>query len=369
MTGPSLDDLKRAVKLTDMLERDGVRLSGQSSTRHRRGCCPIHGGDNPSSFAVDTRKQTFVCHSCDAAGSVVDYIMGRRGVDICDARRILIEMAGGAWSAPPAPRKQQRSHAAERRRADWVIKAKRDEARALWRAASPIEGTPSEAYLLARGLTRPPVGWSAMLRHHPACAYRSDGGVILGTYPAMLGLLTEWDVDRGRWRLCAIHRTYLDPVRPAKLDLGPGNPAKKLLAPPGHGAIRLEPADDRVLIAEGVESALACAGAGCPVWGAYSINQICGARATDGELSEPDMDRPALILPPSIRRVVIVRDADSEVTPRKPGSLSNQEVVDAKLERARRRWTREGRRVAVISPPAGMDILDFANAVSANANG
>jgi hypothetical protein len=37
-----------------------------------RGCCPIHKGDNPTSFSVNVEKQLFHCHACGEGGDLLD---------------------------------------------------------------------------------------------------------------------------------------------------------------------------------------------------------------------------------------------------------------------------------------------------------
>lgn len=67
--------------------------------------------------------------------------------------------------------------------------------------------------------------------------------------PAMVAAVT---MDHG---LVAIHRTYLDPVRPA---VAPFDNHKRALGTLEAGAVRLfDPVDGRLGLAEGIESALA----------------------------------------------------------------------------------------------------------------
>ena len=50
-----------------------------------RGCCPIHNGDNKTQFIVNAEKQDFFCFSCNASGSVIDFVMLIDKVDYHDA--------------------------------------------------------------------------------------------------------------------------------------------------------------------------------------------------------------------------------------------------------------------------------------------
>jgi hypothetical protein len=58
----------------------------------RRMTCPIHGGRNPSAFAV--RESRFRCFSCDAHGDVIDLERALGGGTAADAIRRLRERHG-----------------------------------------------------------------------------------------------------------------------------------------------------------------------------------------------------------------------------------------------------------------------------------
>jgi DNA primase len=61
----------------DTFKRTGTRLSGP---------CPIHGGNNPSQFRVDTEKNLWNCFSeCKHGGNVLDFIEKKEEVSIHDA--------------------------------------------------------------------------------------------------------------------------------------------------------------------------------------------------------------------------------------------------------------------------------------------
>jgi DNA primase len=44
----------------------------QQNGQGLRGACPVHGGDNPHSFAVYANEGRFYCFACQAHGDVVD---------------------------------------------------------------------------------------------------------------------------------------------------------------------------------------------------------------------------------------------------------------------------------------------------------
>lgn len=61
--------LKEAVPIEDYA---ATLTTLKGSGCNLRGRCPIHQGDNPTSFSVNTEKQVFYCHACQARGDVID---------------------------------------------------------------------------------------------------------------------------------------------------------------------------------------------------------------------------------------------------------------------------------------------------------
>jgi putative DNA primase/helicase len=127
----------------------------------------------------------------------------------------------------------------------------------LYRESRPVtEGDPVWAYLTHRcGSVGHALG---DIRFHPALHHSTDGN----SYPAMLAFM-GWNPETKKFS--GIHRTYLtldgrkaqvDPVRMTYGELGD---------------VRLGQGQDRIGVAEGIETAL-CAGHlfGIPVWAAIS---------------------------------------------------------------------------------------------------
>uniref|UniRef100_A0A6M3KBI4 Putative primase n=1 Tax=viral metagenome TaxID=1070528 RepID=A0A6M3KBI4_9ZZZZ len=52
--------------------------------------CPIHGGDNPTSFYIDHTKNYWYCHSCSAGGDSIAYMMKRNNLNFKEAVLSLI---------------------------------------------------------------------------------------------------------------------------------------------------------------------------------------------------------------------------------------------------------------------------------------
>jgi len=113
----------------------------------------------------------------------------------------------------------------------------------IWREAKPIDGTPAKTYLQARGIR----AVSRALRFHPRTPLGPKGNTQF--LPALIAAVT---MDHG---LVGIHRTFLNPLKPAVPPFA--NP-KRALGSLASGAVRLfEPVDGRLGLAEGIESALA----------------------------------------------------------------------------------------------------------------
>lgn len=163
-----------------------------------------------------------------------------------------------------------------------------------WEKSLPIEkGSPVWKYLVCtRNLffnleeLTSPFSIPYCLRYdpeHPIYEFDDDGKPILvGKYPAMIARL-----DNSAGELTTIHRTYLTQEGTkaeiySTLDPSVKLPNKKLMASPvagctDGGAIRLfKPTPDGVLgIAEGIETALACATLfNVPTWAAWSATGL-----------------------------------------------------------------------------------------------
>jgi putative DNA primase/helicase len=183
----------------------------------------------------------------------------------------------------------------------------------MWRATVPANGTLVETYLRSRAIVMP---IPAALRFHAGLKH-SCGEF----WPAMVAQVTR-GADGAP---LAIHRTFLGRDGHGK---APVEPQKMMLGPCRGGAVWLGPAGDRLMVAEGIETALsAMQSTGQPAWAALSIS---GLRT--------------LGLPDAVREVIVLADGDE------PGEAA---ALDAGL-----RWNREGRCVRIARPPRGFDFND-----------
>ena len=160
-------------------------------------------------------------------------------------------------------------------------------ARRLWRGCRPVDGTHAEKYLLARGLAhcRFPA-----LRFHPELRYREGSSVR--RLPALVAAVTGNDSA-----VQGVHRTWLDPRRPAKADVS--SPRKALGRIYGLAVRFGMPAGfvAPLLVGEGIETVLSLVTA---------VPEITAAAALSaGSLG-------AFSPPPACTRLVIARDNDPE---------------------------------------------------------
>lgn len=185
-------------------------------------------------------------------GDLLALIRYRLSVDFQGALAFAKSWAGldPARPVPALPRPTQRRVDADRARA-------RDEARrsqaawSQWCKAVPVAGTIAETYLRARGIVLP--DWPGVLRFEPAAVFSVPGGGTV-THPALIAAVALW----GDKIACAIQRTALKPDGTGKADL-PGG-ARRSFGPARGGAVRLSrfEAGRTLVLAEGVETALAC---------------------------------------------------------------------------------------------------------------
>ncbi|MFN4240813.1 MAG: toprim domain-containing protein [Erythrobacter cryptus] len=189
-------------------------------------------------------------------------------------------------------------------------------ARRLWAETQPIAGTLAETYLRGRGIG---CALPDTLRFHPRCWH----GPSESRLPAMVAL-----VEGGEG--FAVHRTFLRPDGSGKAGLAGGD--KLMLGATAGGAARLSDGGSRLVVAEGIESALSllCGLLAEPasVWAALSTS---GMRA--------------LRLPAKPSRLVIAADGD------RPGRAAAHALA------ARAHGL--GWRIAMLEPGNGADFNDI----------
>ena len=197
-------------------------LGGYWSGSKGMARCPAHDDRTPS-LSVTLGRRAILFHCFAGCGQVqVLTALAARGVSPESMFSGKVEADAGPSVGKPA------YHAFAER---------------IWREATPIDGTPAKTYLQARGIR----AVSRALRFHPHTPLGPKGNTQY--LPALIAAVT---LDHG---LVGIHRTFLNPLRPAVPPFA--NP-KRALGSLASGAVRLfEPVDGRLGLAEGIESALA----------------------------------------------------------------------------------------------------------------
>jgi putative DNA primase/helicase len=266
-------------------------LGGQWHGGYGVACCPAHDDTNPSlNVTQKNGRVLFYCH----AGCSQHEVLSALG-----SLRLHI-------GRPREKRDDRPSSEDEGKQQRLALE--------IWNASEPGGGTLVERYLRSREITLPVPD---ALRFHPSLKHPSGRA-----YPAMVALVTHGRTGRAS----AVHRTFLAPDGTKK---APVAQQKLCLGPCRGGAIRLAPATEIVMVAEGIETALSAMQVKkWPAWAALSASFLR-----------------TLELPPEIRNVIVLADGDA--------------VGIAAASHAASRWDRQGRSVPIVRPPHGLDINDI----------
>ena len=196
----------------------------------------------------------------------------------CAFRDILAAVGSGPGTfinpAPGARRETERGR--QIAAAKGAMQAER-----LWAESLPIAGSPAETYLRGRAITCP---LPETLRFAQSCWHATAR-----RFPAMVGAVEGADGF-------AVHRTYLRGDGSGKAEV---EPQKAMLGATAGGAVRLARGPGRLVVAEGIETALSllCGLLEGPVtvWAALSTSGLRGLRlpSRPGQLTvAPDGDAP-----------------------------------------------------------------------------
>ena len=275
-------------------------LGGTWLGRYGVALCPAHEDRNPSLSLADGDggRVLLKCHA-GCAYSDIRGALEAGGVDRDTLR-------SGRNHDPDREARQRAIAEAENRK-------RSEQARRLWEAAQPISCSVAETYLRNRAVR---CALPDTLRYVADCWHPTAKRL-----PALLSYVTG---GHGY----AIHRTYVDSEGRGK---APVAPAKAMLGRTKGGAVRLSEGGDRLVIAEGVETALSLLSGLLPdrpaVWAA---------------LSAPGMG--ALRLPERPGRLTIAADGDR----------AGREAATCLAHRA----THAGWRVSLLIAPDGKDWND-----------
>ena len=84
--------IKAEVSLLRLVESQGYRPTKQGKDWAIR--CPFHDGDDTPSLIISPKSNLFHCFGCEAAGSVIDWVMKTQGLSFRHAVEVLREDAG-----------------------------------------------------------------------------------------------------------------------------------------------------------------------------------------------------------------------------------------------------------------------------------
>jgi hypothetical protein len=378
LTDAQKQDLRARTDMASLARELGADL--RRSGGKMIGSCPMCGGGKRATrFAID--RERWVCAVCCDGGDCFALVMKATGCDF----RSAVERLGGARAldAEETRRMELRRQLDENMRA---LRAKAHRlreihvAKRLWRRAGYRDFRIVERYLAARGCAIPN---SAPLRgERNAIFYHGDdigeGGVssprIVFRGPAMLAAIVDND-----GAFCGLHTTFLNADASGKASIvdpetGEELSAKKLrgVKEGGHIALRSCAAPRRLFMGEGIETVLSVATAlrdadrlrrGDAFWSAVDLSNLGGPAAASiahptlttpaGRPRrlpgpQPDVDGPAIRIPDSVEELVLLGDGDSE-----------RVLTETALERARRRYAREGRVIRCAFAPQGRDFNDL----------
>jgi DNA primase len=101
--------IQRAVRLESVLRHYRVELRPSGKDQYR-GWCPIHHGDGRDAFHVNLARDVFHCFSCDAGGTVLDFVAAMEGCSLFEAARRIQEItrspSSSDLSRSPSNRKE-----------------------------------------------------------------------------------------------------------------------------------------------------------------------------------------------------------------------------------------------------------------------
>jgi putative DNA primase/helicase len=243
----------RGVRIEDEVARRGIMLRGHGIDRC--GACPVCGGHDR--FAINARKQVFICRRCRAFGDVITMVQHLDGCDFAEAVKTLTGDELRRTVSPAASKKTDDYEREQHRKAAW-----------LWSQRKPIAGTIAEKYLRGRKITcalPATLGFlpSRKLEHHPALI--ATFGLVDEPEPGIVGMPRD---------VGSVHLTLLRRDGSGKVDVEPN---KIIIGSPGSLPIALAAPNDLLglCIAEGIEDGLTAHQAtGLVAWAAGSAGQM-----------------------------------------------------------------------------------------------
>lgn len=345
-----IDEIRRRISLAELI---GGTVALKPAGHELRGLCPFHSERTPSFYVIEA-KQFWHCFGCGLHGDAIGWVMRTTQADFPEAVEYLMGRAGLRPDAAPLPNARE---ILRRPAAEMLEKERRGKielGRQIWVAALPIAGTLAARYLAQTRHIRlqlpPSLRFCPSLRH-PYLG-RDFGWPRL---PALVGAIQI----EGEPSITGAHCTYLASDGRNKAPPPASWPAnaewkpKLMRGEARGGAVRLTRAEDVMILAEGIETALSL------LQGLYDPDQ--GRAHIDGEpvgvwaaLSQGNLGR--VRLPAGVREVVLAADNDGKIPDAaNPHQIDPAAIIDA----AAARHAELGRNVRIARPPRGADFNDL----------
>ena len=83
--------LKDRVSLKDILDHYGILEKLNQKGQSLRGKCPLHDGDNETSFSVSLEKNAWHCFGGCGGGNQLDFVSKRENVPVFEAAKKIVE--------------------------------------------------------------------------------------------------------------------------------------------------------------------------------------------------------------------------------------------------------------------------------------
>jgi len=359
----------KAMPILDIWDRLGRPTNLKPAGREMVGPCPVCAGRDR--FGINPDQGVFICRKCPAETGRGDGIKLVQLVMGCDFPSALAFLCGErtlGLSVEEATRRRRKAEEVEaaRKAASERFRAQAiEDARRIWDRARPAAGTMVADYLALRRCL--PAEMPSCLRFDPAAEY-FRAGKVHHVGPAMVAAVMSANNT-----LTAVHRTWLDLVRPKGkariLDAESGEemPAKLVRGRKAGGAIRLVSSaamrsrgGGALVIGEGIETVLTAAARQLPEpgaswWSVVDLGHMAGRMERRPGVKwsgVPDMaDEDCFRCPKAVDALWIILDGDSD-------GLQTRRQVETCGKRQRARIP--GLDVRVVNPGKGRDLNDLA---------
>jgi hypothetical protein len=254
-------EVLRRTSLADLVANSGLVDKWKPGRAGEfKGICPFHQERTPSFYVIE-HKRFWHCFGCGAHGDAIGWIMRTTTArDFPEAVEYLAARAGLSQTGPALDRKPIERRPADDMRAD--DEAKRiAAAREIWAGHQvATDWTPTGIYLRGARRIRAPI--PPTIAFHPACPHPYLKHAKL---PAMVAPVQN--VER---KIVGVHCTFLAQGERGQWGKMPAPPnwppdwlgrdeawkAKIMRGVCRRAAIRLTAAEDLIVIAEGIETAL-----------------------------------------------------------------------------------------------------------------